>query len=167
MIKQVKAGIYIVAFLITSLIISPQESFARDRGNTFMAKMQVSYTVDDLVQLLRKNGYVAKKLGTSNSIILVTVDGDDLSLLIADSRNKIVFRDAFGSEYQASLSKANELNASHDLIKVHLESDGILVMDYAIGSPTAGISEKQILEALEIFIFARKQIADFLIMRIN
>jgi hypothetical protein len=121
--------------------------------------LQKSYTDEELVEILKDDGYRAVEI-SEERIITIKIDGLTYRLFVYDDDDLQLYFGVTG--YAVDADQMNTWNRSKRLSRAYIdkENDPVLEADLLAN---AGYTEEQFLEWLEVFNYSAREFQQFLV----
>jgi hypothetical protein len=123
------------------------------------SKLQKSYSDDEIIEILRSDGYRAVEI-SEERVITIRVDGLTYVLFVYDDDDLQLY---FGvSGYELDAEDMNTWNRTKRLSRAYIddENDPVLEADLLAN---AGYTKEQFLEWFEIFSYSAREFQQFLV----
>ncbi len=122
-------------------------------------QLQKSYTDQELVDILRNDGYRAVEI-SDERVITIKVDGLTYVLFVYDDDDLQLYFGMTG--YVVDADDMNTWNRTKRLSRAYLDDDNDAILEADLLA-NAGYTEEQFLEWLEVFNFSAREFQQFLI----
>ena len=122
-------------------------------------QLQKSYTDQELVDILRNDGYRAVEI-SDDRVITIKVDGLAYVLFVYDDDDLQLYFGVTG--YVVDADDMNSWNRTKRLSRAYIDDDNDSVLEADLLA-NAGYTEEQLLEWLAVFNFSAREFQQFLI----
>ena len=122
-------------------------------------QLQKSYTDQELVDILRNDGYRAVEI-SDERVITIKVDGLTYVLFVYDDDDLQLYFGVTG--YVVDADDMNTWNRTKRLSRAYIDDDNDAILEADLLA-NAGYTEEQFLEWLEVFNFSAREFQQFLI----
>lgn len=118
-------------------------AFATEPAKNFTAQMKSKYTLSEISDILKKEGYAVESI--KGELLSFKIEGDKFIAVIYDNGD-IQFSRLCGSSDSFSLRKLNKLNSDSRVGKYILDDDGGMRIEITIRSNNKGLTTAQIIQ---------------------
>ncbi|HHF1628003.1 TPA: YbjN domain-containing protein [Haemophilus influenzae] len=152
-------------FLLVSVMLGLSGSvisinaFSTEPAKTFTAQMKSKYTLSEISDILKKEGYSVEPI--KGEVLSFKIEGDKF-IAVTYNNGDIQFSSLYGSSDSFSLRKLNKLNSDSRVGKYILNDDGGIRIEVTIRSNNKGLTIAQIIQgAKDIKLLDRYAINEF------
>ncbi len=138
--------------LATALLVLPLVSAAEEN-------LQKSYTDEELVEILKNDGYRAVEI-SEDRVITIKVDGLTYVLFVYEDDDLQLYFGVTG--YELDADDMNSWNRTKRLSRAYLDEDNDPILEADLLA-NVGYTEEQFLEWFEVFSFSAREFQQFLI----
>ena len=117
--------------------------FATEPAKTFTAQMKSKYTLSEISDILKKEGYAVESI--KGELLSFKIEGDKFIAVTYDNGD-IQFSSLYGPSDSFSLRKLNKLNSDSRLGKYILDDEGGMRIEITIRSNNKGLTTAQIIQ---------------------